>query len=594
MRINTPCIPIALVTLSLAACNDYQVVFGGADPDACADGVKNGSESDVDCGGADCGPCAVDAACEADDDCESDVCQGTCGPPEPPCSPGAVRSCYDGPAGTLGQGICTAGTQICDADGSGFGPCLDQTLPAPLEDCATGADDDCNGAAACEGATQWSKAWGSAYTDDGWSTVTDTNDNIYVVGRMGGPVDFGGGMRTPPNPQGPDIFIVKLDAGGTYLWDRVFHATSSFTPYDVDLAVAADGSLYLTSGFAAHLDLGGDCQLDNGNNFEVTAFLAKLDASGACAWAKKFGDGTKSSFGGGVRLGPAGEPLVLGAFSDTITFDSLTLSAQGSLDVFAVQFGADASPVWAKSFGGPDVDYADAAFDSQGNVVVSGSFQGDALLDGVSATSAGDHDLFVGKYGPDGSALWPIKTAGDADRQLPGRVLVGPNDVIVLTGSFLGTLDLGQSIASNAPFQSIYALKLAADGTWIHGQSFPGGQDELTAAQLDPLGNLVLTGTSSGNTDFGGGPLPVTGGYYAFMAKLDPQLGHIWSHAYAGTGAGLPIGLAIDSEGNTIVTGEFEGTLSFGAGELVATPGADPCPIPFLGCHDTFLAKLAP
>jgi hypothetical protein len=40
----------------------------------CSDGVKNGSETDVDCGGGTCPPCEHDKACQGTGDCLSRVC----------------------------------------------------------------------------------------------------------------------------------------------------------------------------------------------------------------------------------------------------------------------------------------------------------------------------------------------------------------------------------------------------------------------------------------------------------------------------------------------------------------------------------------
>jgi hypothetical protein len=53
----------------------------------CADGVKNGSETDVDCGGPTCSPCATGNACLQASDCSSRSCLGTI------CT---VASCTDG------------------------------------------------------------------------------------------------------------------------------------------------------------------------------------------------------------------------------------------------------------------------------------------------------------------------------------------------------------------------------------------------------------------------------------------------------------------------------------------------------------------
>ncbi len=48
----------------------------------CGDDVENGNETDVDCGGPTCGPCADTLGCAAPDDCSSGVCTAlTCTPP---------------------------------------------------------------------------------------------------------------------------------------------------------------------------------------------------------------------------------------------------------------------------------------------------------------------------------------------------------------------------------------------------------------------------------------------------------------------------------------------------------------------------------
>ena len=65
-----------------------------------------------------------------DDDCDGVVDNGL-----------APRSCYNGPAGTAGVGRCKAGTQACK--GGVWGACTDEVKPA-TETC-NGKDDDCDG-----------------------------------------------------------------------------------------------------------------------------------------------------------------------------------------------------------------------------------------------------------------------------------------------------------------------------------------------------------------------------------------------------------------------------------------------------------------
>lgn len=116
---------------------------------SCSDGIVNGAESDVDCGGGTCPACADGAACNTATDCASGVCLGgTC--QAPACTDGARNGdetdvdCGGGvcdPCG-LGQG-CTAGGD-CDTATCSGGICV-------LPFCANGVQDgnetdvDCGG-----------------------------------------------------------------------------------------------------------------------------------------------------------------------------------------------------------------------------------------------------------------------------------------------------------------------------------------------------------------------------------------------------------------------------------------------------------------
>ena len=71
---------------------------------SCSDGIKNGTETDVDCGN-DCSQCALDKACVAFSDCASAHCvEGMC----KDCAPGAMQCSEDGTK----ISTCTAGKWV--------------------------------------------------------------------------------------------------------------------------------------------------------------------------------------------------------------------------------------------------------------------------------------------------------------------------------------------------------------------------------------------------------------------------------------------------------------------------------------------------
>ncbi|MFN9812316.1 MAG: MopE-related protein [Deltaproteobacteria bacterium] len=75
-----------------------------------------------------------------DEDCDGLVDEGCA------CTIGETRSCYGGPPGTLGVGVCRGGTQRCSD--AGWGACEGAVLPSS-ERCTGGRDEDCDGLADC-------------------------------------------------------------------------------------------------------------------------------------------------------------------------------------------------------------------------------------------------------------------------------------------------------------------------------------------------------------------------------------------------------------------------------------------------------------
>ena len=73
-----------------------------------------------------------------DNDCDGSVDEDGC-----ECVNGDSESCYTGPSGTEGVGICASGTRTCE-QGS-WSACAGETTPKSDETCGDSTDSDCNG-----------------------------------------------------------------------------------------------------------------------------------------------------------------------------------------------------------------------------------------------------------------------------------------------------------------------------------------------------------------------------------------------------------------------------------------------------------------
>ncbi|HSI03058.1 MAG TPA: hypothetical protein VLC93_01200, partial [Myxococcota bacterium] len=140
-----------------------------ADP-SCTDGIQNGSETDTDCGGA-CsltgGTCPNGADCSEDDDCQSEICNATCQPPASHCTNGVTDGgetgvdCGGGGCQDCATGGGCASGNDCDSGICGVanvcpGPALCTCQDPTCSDGALNGDEtgvDCGGTCVGEGKT---------------------------------------------------------------------------------------------------------------------------------------------------------------------------------------------------------------------------------------------------------------------------------------------------------------------------------------------------------------------------------------------------------------------------------------------------------
>lgn len=280
--------------------------------------------------------------------------------------------------------------------------------------------------------------------------------------------------------------------------------------------VATDGdSVFVTGMFDRTIDFGFGPDAPHGDGH---AYLVKLDHNGQTLFAKElYPCGTLAVVSIAVDS-PRGRVAVSGLDAGTLMLD-----AGDGRELFRVAAGGD------------------VAFDSQGNIIITGELAGDAF---VAKHDAWGQQLFRVTFSESAA---PEHAALGANRQAGVAVTVDGEDNIIVAGEFETTIQLfGDSyfIGGGGEVGDLdggFVLKLDPHGALVWKQ-VRDAQDIADVA-VDPLNHVLVSGSQLASLS------PFS---HPFVFKLDATTGAFrWLHSeLPGIGYGTAGGIASDSCGN--------------------------------------------
>ncbi|UOQ98441.1 T9SS type A sorting domain-containing protein [Hymenobacter sp. 5317J-9] len=298
----------------------------------------------------------------------------------------------------------------------------------------------------------------------------------------------------------------------------------------------------------------------------------------------------------GTALDAAGNEVVAGYFSGTLTFGATTLTSAGGYDVFVARL----SPlgVWTQAVqaGGPGDDVAyTLALDANGNALVAGYFGtttgvvgGNVANFGTTAlTSAGRYDAFVAQLSPTGTWTRAVRAGGIGNDVIFSLAADGLGNATV-AGSFTDALTFGSTTLATNFGPDVFVARLSANGTWTQAAQAGGsGSDLPSGLVVDANGTATVVGYFQNDATFGTIALTGAGGARdVFVARLSAA--GTWVQAIPAGGANddYANAVALDGAGNAVVAGVFRGSAAFGPTTLTQVNAAS-----ILG---GFVAKLSP
>jgi hypothetical protein len=303
--------------------------------------------------------------------------------------------------------------------------------------------------------------------------------------------------------------------------------------------------------------------------------------SSAAAWDTTAGNDTNYgsiTFGGtaavtgyGLAVDGSGNVYTTGMFIGTADLGAGDVTSAGNYDVFVTKRNAAGAHQWTTTFGGTGQDYGrEVAVDGSGNVYIAGHFSNTVDFGAGNVGSSGSYDGFVTKLNSAGAHQWTT-TFGSTNVDDGTSVAVDGSGNVHITGYFQGTVDFGAGNVTAAGNSDVFVTKLNSAGAHQWTTTFGDtGTDTGYGVAVDGSGNVHITGFFQGTVDFGAGNVGSAGSYDAFVTKLNSAGAHQWTTTFGGTGGDVGWGVAVDGSGNVHITGYFNGPVNFGAGNVTS------------------------
>jgi gliding motility-associated-like protein len=365
--------------------------------------------------------------------------------------------------------------------------------------------------------------WACQTTSVGFNIGTlpltiDSADNILIAGSFTGPVDFDPGpgiFKLTSNTNWVDLFILKLNSSGNFLWAKKTNSTGYL--FISDLLVAG-GSIYISGNLQGSSDFDpgpGVFNLNSASTKRYASFILKLDYTGNFTWAKLF-KGSNDIFERYMAIDSKENVYTIGYFRDTIDFDpgpGIKLEIAKSIGIYISKVDKNGDYLWVKTFGGKywDDGYS-ITVDAVGNLYAYGKFTDTVDFDPGPGTynlkPSHIQDFFILKLDTSGIFKWAKQIEGSTtfNVSLPMEIMVDYRNEIYLTGIFKDTLDFDPgpriyNLSSTGDYDGFIA-KWSSDGIFYWATHFGAVKpDWLNSIYLDS-NYLYASGYANGLVDF--------------------------------------------------------------------------------------------
>lgn len=320
----------------------------------------------------------------------------------------------------------------------------------------------------------------------------------------------------------------------------------------------------------------GAAVYDNTSNclriFNGFCWLCSFQNSNEIANISSLG-GTSNDTGKKITVNSNGEIIVTGIFQGTLSSGTNSITSNGFYDIFIAKYTKSGDLIWIKKAGGNSFDLCTGiATDNLNNIYITGLIDGTAYFGTTSVTSNGAADFFVAKYDTNGNLIWVKSAGGSSDDAGIGNFKIDNSGNIYISGYFQGTALFDSFTLNSQGGYDTFLAKYRSDGSveWVKRG---GGTDWdiSNGTSIDTNGNVYITGTFKGTAFFDGFSLISSGFDDIFIVKYNSTGSVLWAKKAGGTDFDISREIIVDNLNNIYITGSFNGTANFSGTNIIST-----------------------
>ena len=350
-----------------------------------------------------------------------------------------------------------------------------------------------------------------------YSVSTDSHSNIIVSGIFNNTADFDPStsvFNLTAKGGSSDIFILKLDENGNFIWAGSIGSKFAEEPYTIvtDKNDRIALAFYFRDTIDVDMSIAGVYSLIPTSSIESA--VVKYDSNGKLLWAHHLKDINPNA----LSFDSSGNLYSAGYFTGTKDFDfgtsifnMTTTGAATSGDCYVLKEDTAGKFLWAKSFGEfINRDYADCiVVDKSQNVIVVGNYGGgNGDLDpGPGVVNLVGNTNYILKLNNAGNYIWAKGINGGIYPFDFISIGVDDSNSLYTTGSFSTNVDFdpGAGVSMLSPYVSTgnFILKLDSVGLfkWVN-QIQNTSLFRINSLNVLGKGNIYLGGEFSLKADF--------------------------------------------------------------------------------------------